>query len=298
LQDINQSAVVPGQQLDQNASTVTVNGNAFSAQQASRPYFSKFPNFGIINQINSAAASSYNSLQTTLRSNAWHRLTSQFAYTWSHNRDNSSVFNTLPQNSADLAGDWGNANDDIRNHFSAYLSYDVPNFAYGPKSLTQGWEINSILKFQNGEPVNILTGQDNSGTGENEDRASITGPALNGNRSVQQYSSAQYLDPNSFVEPGLGTYSNLGRNQIAGPGFGDVDLSLIKNTPLYKERVRAQFRVEMFNVFNRTNLAQPVNNLASSSFGQSTSTIGVQYGAPGIGAGEPYNTQLALKIIF
>jgi len=115
---------------------------------------------------------------------------------------------------------------------------------------------------------------------------------------VQQYSSAQYLDPNSFVEPGLGTYSNLGRNQIAGPGFGDVDLSLIKNTPLYKERVRAQFRVEMFNVFNRTNLAQPVNNLASSSFGQSTSTIGVQYGAPGIGAGEPYNTQLALKIIF
>lgn len=44
-----------------------------------RPYFSKFPNFGIINQINSAATSSYNALQVTLRSSAWHGLTSQFA---------------------------------------------------------------------------------------------------------------------------------------------------------------------------------------------------------------------------
>jgi len=75
-------------------------------------------------------------------------------------------------------------------------------------------------------------------------------------------------------------------------------LALPKNIPIYKERVRAQFRVEMFNVFNRVNLAAPVNNLASVSFGESTSTIGIQYDAPGIGSGEPYNTQLALKILF
>jgi hypothetical protein len=76
-------------------------------------------------------------------------------------------------------------------------------------------------------------------------------------------------------------------------------MSLLKNIPIYKERVRAQFRVEMFNVFNRTNLAQPLNNLGyGSAFGISTSTIGVSYGSPGIGSGEPYNTQLALKIIF
>ncbi|WP_216843036.1 TonB-dependent receptor, partial [Granulicella sp. S190] len=193
LQDINQSALGS----DQNPGTVTVIGNSFSAQQASRPYFSQYPNFGIINQINSAAASSYNALQVTLRSTSWHGLTSQFAYAWSHNLDDSSVFNTIPQNSANLAGDWGNANDDIRNHFAAYLSYDIPSLAHGPRLLTHGWEINGILKFQDGEPVNILTGQDNSGTGENEDRASIIGKALNSNRSVQNYSAAQYLNPNS-----------------------------------------------------------------------------------------------------
>jgi hypothetical protein len=54
----------------------------------------------------------------------------------------------------------------------------------------------------------------------------------------------------------------------------------------------------MFNIFNRTNLSPPNNNEASPSFGQSTSTIGTNEGAPGVGAGEPYNTQLALKILF
>ena len=116
---------------------------------------------------------------------------------------------------------------------------------------------------------------------------------------MQQHSYAQYLNPNSFVTPTYGTYGNLSRNQVIGPGFGDVDLSLIKNTPLYKNRVHAQFRVEMFNVFNRINLAQPVANLGSgSAFGWSTSTIGVSHGIPGIGSGEPYNTQLSLKILF
>ena len=299
LQDINQSALIPGQQLDQSSATVTVGGNTFSAQQASRPYFNKFPNFGVINQINSAASSSYNALQVTLRSSLFHGFTSQFAYAWSHNLDDASSFNTNPQNSLDLRGDRGNANNDIRNHFSAYLNYAIPGSHYGPHALTNGWELNSIVKFQDGQPINVLTGQDNSGTGENEDRATITGPALNADRSVQQHSFAQYLNQSSFTVPAAGTYGNLRRNQVFGPGFGNVDLSLLKNFPILKERIRGQFRVEMFNILNRVNLAQPGNNLGSgSSFGASTSTIGVAYGAPGIGSGEPYNTQLALKILF
>ncbi|MGA2049254.1 MAG: TonB-dependent receptor [Terracidiphilus sp.] len=306
LQDINQNALggdqATGYVLADGATSCdpsTSTAPCFSAQQASRPYFSKFPNFSIINQINSAAASSYNALQASLRSSLWHGLSGQFAYAWSHNEDDSSVFNTIPQNSLNLSGDWGNANNDIRNHFSAYLNYVIPGLEHGPKALTNGWEVNGILKFQNGQPVNVLTGADNSGTAEGEDRANITGKPLTGNESVQGHSYAQYLNPASFAVPTNGTYGNLGRNQVVGPGFGDVDLSLLKNFPIYKERVHAQFRVEMFNVFNRINLAQPLNNLGyGSAFGWSTSTIGVSYGAPGIGSGEPYNTQLALKILF
>jgi hypothetical protein len=309
LEDVNQSALgglytsVPYNSTTCSpgfsGATQTTPGNNL---QCSRPYFSQFPNLGIVNQIDSAASASYNALQVTLKSSSWHGLSSQFAYAWSHNLDDSSVFNTIPQNSANLKGDWGNANNDIRSHFSSYLGYDIPAFAYGPKILTHGWEVNGILKFQNGQPVNVLTGANNSGTAEGEDRASITGPALTGNEKVQQTPNgivAQYLNQGSFAVPDNGTYGNLARNQVVGPGFGDVDLSLIKNTPLYKERIRAQFRVEMFNVLNRINLAQPLNNMGYGGlFGASTSTIGVSYGAPGIGSGEPYNTQLALKILF
>jgi hypothetical protein len=304
LQDINQNALG----ADQNDSTVIgPNGLPFPYQQSTRPYFLKFPNFGIINQLNSAASASYNSLQVTMRSSSWHGLTSQFAYNWSHNLDDSTVFNNLPQNSFDLKGDWGNANYDIRNHFSAYFGYSIPAPAFGPKALTQGWEVNGIAKFQGGQPLNILTGSDNSGTAEGEDRADISGPALNSNRSVQKTANgivAQYLNQSSFSVPTNGTYGNLGRNQIYGPGFEDLDLSLLKNFPIYKERVHGQFRVEMFNVLNHTNLAAPAYAASPSIggngplFGASTETIGVSYGAPGIGSGEPYNTQLALKIIF
>jgi len=298
LEDVNQSALG----LDASTATVTVNGNAFSAQQASRPYFSKFPNIGIVNQLNSTSSSSYNALQVTLRSSTWHGLTSQFAYAWSHNLDNASGFYTAPQNSLNLNGDRGNAGQDIRNHFAAYLNYAIPSLKVGPKALTGGWEVNSILKFQGGEPINVLSGADNSGTTEYQDRADINGPAINSDRSVQSTTNgivAQYLNPNSFAVPAYGAYGNLGRNQIYGPGFEDVDLSLIKNIPIYKERVRAQFRVEMFNVLNHTNLAQPLNSLGDGAlFGASTETIGGSYGAPGIGSGEPYNTQLALKILF
>ncbi len=135
LQDINQNALGG----DQNPRDCDgSNGNTFPYQQSTRPYFSQFPNFGIINQINSAASSSYNALQVTLRSSAWHGLTGQFAYAWSHNLDDSSVFNTIPQNSLNLAGDWGNANKDIRNHFSAYLNYAIPGLGYGPEGFDAG----------------------------------------------------------------------------------------------------------------------------------------------------------------
>ena len=295
LQDVNRS----GLGLDSSTGTVTVGSNTFSAQQASRPFFSKFPNIGIVNQVNSNSGSNFNALQVTLKSSTWHGLSSQFAYAWSHNIDDASGFYTAPQNSFNLKGDKGNAALDIRNHFASYLNYAIPTLKAGPKALTSGWEVNSVLKFQDGEPVNVVTGADNSGTTEYQDRANITGPAINSDRSVQSHSFAQYLNPNSFVVPTYGTYGNLRRNQIYGPGFEDVDISLLKNIPIYKERVRAQFRVEMFNVFNRTNLAQPLNSLGyGSAFGWSTSTIGVANGTPGIGSGEPYNTQLALKIIF
>ena len=95
------------------------------------------------------------------------------------------------------------------------------------------------------------------------------------------------------------------------PGFGTVDLSVIKDFPI-RESWKAEFRGEMYNLFNRVNYKAPtlasgntaadlryggLNVSDATSTGQVTSTIGGT-SAPGIAEGEPFNVQLALKIIF
>src|SRR5262249_26655003 len=81
-----------------------------------------------------------------------------------------------------------------------------------------------------------------------------------------------------------------------GQGFEDVDLSVFKTSSI-GEWVKVQFRAELFNVFNRKNLAPP-SNTVGDGFGVISDTIGDYNGAPGIGPGEPFNTQFGLKVIF
>lgn len=75
-----------------------------------------------------------------------------------------------------------------------------------------------------------------------------------------------------------------------------MDFSVVKNTKI-TERIGTQLRIEMFNLFNRTNLA-PVSNVVGSGLGLTADTVGDWNGAPGLGPGEAFNLQLGLKIIF
>jgi hypothetical protein len=111
-----------------------------------------------------------------------------------------------------------------------------------------------------------------------------------------------WVNPAAFCVPGstgcAGTTDpagNVGRNEFYGPGFADVDLSVFKNIS-FTERFRIQLRAEMFNVFNRKNLASGAGSVGSN--GVVSDTIGDFNGAPGLGPGEPFNMQLAAKIIF
>ena len=109
----------------------------------------------------------------------------------------------------------------------------------------------------------------------------------------------QWFAKTAYATPALGTLSSTPRNNVYGPGFGTVDASLVKNTTLH-ENVKLQLRAEMFNIFNRLNLAIPTSNgtFSSGNFGRATTTAGDNIGAPGIGSGEPFNVQFAGKIIF
>ncbi len=252
-------------------------------------FASQFPNFGSINQLNSAGTSNYNALQTIFRVRAWRGLTSQFAYTWAHSLDEISEYRgAIPLDSANLKAEYGNSDFDTRQNFTAYLTYDIPGSSHGPRILTQGWQVSALLSFHGGQPFD-----------ETRPGLNLIGDPMAGITRTFSKSGVTWINENAFCTPSATCLPNnpLGtvrRNQYYGPGYSDVDLSVFKNISL-TERFKMQLRAEMFNVFNRTNLA---SGPGSVSGGVVSDTIGDFNGAPGIGPGEPFNMQLAVKIIF
>jgi hypothetical protein len=264
--------------------------------------YTQYPNFGSMNQLNSIGTSNYNALQSTLRLRAWHGLNTQIAYTWAHELDEISAYRgAIPYDSTDLAAEYGNGDFDTRQNFSATLTWAIPGSDHGPRWLTHDWSVNSLMTFHGGQPLDeYRTGYD------------IIGDPFSGVSHSFSKAGVTWINPAAFCLPAVDDSSGNGgncpagapnifggtlrRNQIYGPGFSDLDLSVLKGIPI-TERVKAQFRIEMFNVFNRVNLASGVGATTPGS-GIINDTIGDFNGAPGIGPGEAFNLQLGLKILF
>jgi hypothetical protein len=306
LRDINQSlpSATPNARVDPTTGQPCTPASSCGVTylQYSRPYFSKFPTFAAINQFESSAGSNYSSLQAMVRTSGFHGLTAQGAYTFGHGLDNvSGTRGFAPQDSRNLGAEYGNADFDTRHTFNGYIVYEVPSFSSSFKPLTQGWEVNSFITFYTGKPVTPKTSVNNSGTGEKQDRVTKIANAYTADRTFSRNSSGagyvQWFSQAAYAAPALGTFSSTPRGSVYGPGFGTVDASLVKNTVLY-EGVKLQLRAEMFNIFNRLNLAPLSGSFGTTNFGRSTTTIGDNNGAPGLGSGEPFNVQFAAKIVF
>ena len=266
-----------------------------AARQTTRPYYSTYAQYGNINQIESIGTSNYNALQTQLRIQNLHGLSTQILYTWSHNLDEVTAYRgAIPQNSFDFKGDYSNSDFDTRNTFVAFVSYAVPGSSGRFRGLTRGWTANGLLNFHGGQPFTVAASSDRSGTNEGQDRANQIAPVQKG--YLGEHPNVAWLNPAAFADPALGTFGTSLRNAYYGPGYSDVDLSVFKDTHV-GERATIQLRAEMFNVFNRVNFAPPHATGAGGSF-TLNDTIGDYNGAPGIGAGEAFNMQLGAKIVF
>jgi hypothetical protein len=274
------------------------------SRQDRRPYNSEFPNIAGITELRTAGTSHYNSMQISLRNNQWHGVTGQIQYTLSHAMDEeSNVRNNGPEDSYNLARDWGNADFDVRHVVTGYLLYDLPNLVPKFPRLGKGWQMNLLLTHQSGSPFSVITATNISTSYNRRDRldevsnpfGGVTQPA---NSSGNYANGYQWFNGTAFAIPAAGTFGSTRRNQFYGPHFNATDFSIFKTTNI-TERIAAQFRVEIFNLFNQLNLANPDGNIDDgSSFGLISSTRATAQGNPSIGPGEPRNVQLALKIIW
>ena len=260
------------------------------------------PRFDDIDLLESRGNSSYNALQARFQQRLFHGLTSLVSYTWSKSIDDASNFFSsagdpnFPQNSYNVAAERGRSNFDVPHRLSASYSYALP-FGEGRSYLADdgwvstvltGWETHGIITLQSGRPftVALLSDIDNSGTGR-----SILGfgandrPNVAGNPEISNPSPDRWFNTAAFAFPAPGTFGNAGRNILDGPGFQNVNASLMKNTRL-TENVNLQFRAEVFNLFNHPNFNLPDNFLGSPTFGRISS------------ARDPRHIQFGLKLLF
>jgi hypothetical protein len=267
--------------------------------QSRRPLNSAFPTIAAINQLETIANSQYHSLQTSLRVTRWKGLMINANHTWSRQMDNGTdVRNVLPANSYDLRREYGPGSIDLQHIFTGYVAYDVPKFTERAKRLTQGWQLNMLWQATTGPTMDILAGVNRSNSFDNRDRVDVVSrPTVGVQAPTTEGGARRYFNADAFALPALGTFGNIGRNALRGPGFGAVDFSVFKRTAI-TERIGTEFRIEVFNLTNRMNFANPGTSLnAAASFGLITNTRNGG-GAPGLGQGEPRNIQLALKLVW
>ncbi|HZP48341.1 MAG TPA: carboxypeptidase regulatory-like domain-containing protein [Vicinamibacterales bacterium] len=270
--------------------------SAAGLSQTQRPFYALYPTLQAINELDTIGRSTYNSLQMSLIQNSWHGLSGRLNYTLGHAMDNASeARNTLPMNSANIEQDFGNATFDVRHIISAGFTYNLP--AMGTSRLGDGWQFNVISTIQSGTPFNILVGTDVDGTGDRQDRPNLVGDPFSNIPASPNGLTQYFFNPAAFAIPAAGTFGNLPRDAYYGPWFKTVDVSVFKTTKL-TGHTSIQLRAEIFNLFNWVNWANPGATLTSStSFGIMSNTKNAT-NAPGIGAGEPFNMQLAAKLIF
>jgi hypothetical protein len=161
-----------------NGKASAANEEAGEAQLTRSPYYSQFPYFSQIVLYTNGGVSNYNSLQVKLIQRLSRGATFTAGYTLDHSLDiASSELSNQPMNSYDPQLDYGNSSGIPFQHFTLTASYVIPGRKF-PGQMLEGWQINTALNLLGALPVNADDTTDNlSGTGENEDRWTLAGPA-------------------------------------------------------------------------------------------------------------------------
>jgi hypothetical protein len=257
--------------------------------------------------------SNYNALQVEIRRRMSRGLQAQANYTFSksltdgaetlNNQSTLETFRTL----RNLRLDKHRSALDQTHRFIANFLYELP---FGPgkpwlsggfaplRKVVEGWQVGSIISWQTGQPVSILSGRStfNQFTTFNPAQlVGITAEQLRDGAGIFKHSAGVFFyDPNLLnittnattgaltgatlksgliAAPAPGTFGNFPRNYINGPNFSQVDISLIKRTRFY-ERADVEFKANFINAFNHPNFAFGDINFDAANFGRISATRG------------------------
>lgn len=235
-----------------------------------------FPVSGV-NILENTARSWYDAGYINLRRRYSRGLSLLANYTFAKNLSDAPDFRSpmfeaaIPQDNGNLRAEKGLACD-IRHRFTLSGVYELPFVSRWRWSLavTRGWRLSTIYQAQSGFPFTISVFGDtaNAGTilGENPIRANYTGEPVFG---PDTRTAGRWFRTEAFATPAAYTFGNAGRNTVYGPGMQTLDTALVREFVL-SEAVRLQFRGELFNVLNRTNLGTPNRFVNTAQFGTIT----------------------------
>jgi len=307
--------------------------------------------FAEIDVKTSGGTDHYNAMQVTVNRRFSHGLSLGSQYVWSRSIGDTNGSNDArtAANNFSFAADYGNNQSDVRQSFNVSALYELP---YGPgkkygssanpvaKMLLGGWQLGGLLNARTGLPLEVLiTRPDivykNNVTGAITASPVVTngvvqttpiinvpggGSSRNTRRpdlvaGVNPYIVGQgtlWVNPAAFAVPQPGTFGNLGRNALRGPGISQLDLTLSKRFPI-AEKTNLEFRAECYNILNSavfavpggstprladaTGILQPgqpyTASAAGGGFGALTSTVSNQ-----VGLGTNRQFQVSLRLNF
>jgi hypothetical protein len=281
--ELNPSVYIPGSNLGADARRI-------------------LPGYSNITQVSYDINSNFHSLQLTAQKRSQKGLSVLANYTWSKSIDDLPATQAISGPAVGLSSpipfylpgrhqfDRGPSDYDHRQYFVVSYLYELPKLASSSpfvRAVAGGWQLTGIISAMTGAPVTLLAGQDQSRTANNADRAYYNGgPVYGPGACGASIRCVSYLVKSSFSLPALGTYGNIGKGSVYGPGSFGWNAGLFKEFPLRGENVRAQFRAEFFNLTNRANFNNPNTAVNSGGFGTIT------------GAQDPRIGQLGLKLLF
>ncbi len=312
-------------EIDRNINQPVLVGNAFvnpvTALSAASPILPGAA-VGRIREADSSGTSNYNALWVTADKRFSRGLQFNASYTWSHSIDENSQNSEglVVQNFNNIRGDRGDSDFDARHRIVLNGIYDFP---FKANRVVAGWELSTIVQLQSGNPFTIFASNPVLGAGP----GTFNLAAINGVGGIRpdagapvtvhpgsvQYFTATYCDPlgtsaaaiatcannPNFIAPVVAGqpanglhFGNVARNSLVGPGFQNVDFSVLKTTKI-TERFSTQFRTEFFDLLNHPNFGQPGQTAGTASFGVISSTR-----FPTGDSGSSRQIQFALKLLF